>query len=462
MPEQSPPPLHIDAIAASVVRILGTNSRGDLQSGTGYVVAPGIVATCAHVVNDMMASEPILLRFEDGQEAEAERLDTDTELDGALLSFDRKDGSPPALILGGECTWKAAFDGWGFSTYANGGGLALRGIVARPSTKDDQGRRSIELDCEQAAAANGTPMHGFSGSPVVVDGLVIGHVKRFLSDSADRMRPAFGKIYATPSASVHALLGRCRPATAVDRLPPVSLPAAGSEAAHADIDKLKAMLDTSQAERAAKEAFELQAAESLIQLGAPADALLALDKLPPGLRRDQLRALALAKTGSAESLAEAFRVLESLKSAGHRDPETLGILGGRYKDMWRRSGDRDHLRLSHGAYMAAVEADPGNHYTAINAAATALWLEDKVLSRRMAKDVFDRLQVVPRTARDCWHLATEAEALLLQGEHEAANVLYRKACASCDHAPGIVATIQRQLDLHERALGLAHTDLARP
>ncbi len=462
MNASSSSPLHIDAIAASTVCIVGTNNRGDLQSGTGYVVAPGIVATCAHVVDDMMASEPILLRFEDGHEAVAKRLESDAELDSALLSFDREDGEPPALPLGGDCTWKAAFDGWGFSTYANGGGLALRGIVARPSTRDDRSRPSIELDCEQAAAANGTPMHGFSGSPVVVDGQVIGHVKRFLSDSADKLRPAFGKVYATPSASVHALLRRCRPATAADSLPPVSLPAAGSEAARADVDKLKAMLDASRAERVAKEAFELQAAESLIQLGAPADALPALDTLPPGLRREQLRALALAKTGDAESLAEAFGVLESLKRAGHQDPETLGILGGRYKDLWRRSGDREHLRQSHDAYMAAVDADPGNHYTAINAAATALWLEDEASSRRIAKEVFQRLQAVPRTARDCWHLATEAEALLLQGHHEAAVALYRKACASCDHAPGIVATIQRQLDLHERALGLTRTDLARP
>lgn len=451
--------LHIDVIAASTVCIVGTNDRGDLKSGTGYVVATGIVATCAHVVSDMMASEPILLRFENGHEVVAQRLNADTELDGALLSFDPKDEGPPALPLGGECTWKAAFDGWGFSTYTNGGGLALRGIVARPSTKDDQGRRSIELDCEQAAAANGTPMHGFSGSPVVVDGLVIGHVKRFLSDSADRFRPAFGKIYATPSTAVHALLRQCRPETAIKDLAPVTLPFANSDAARADVDKLNAMLGASHAERTAKEAFELQAAESLIQLGAPGDAMVALDRLPQGLRRDQLRVLAMAKIGTAESLAEAFLVLESLKGAGHRDPETIGILGGRYKDLWRRSGDRQHLKQSHGAYMSATEADPNNHYTAINAAATALWLEDKALSQRVAKEVFDRLQATPRTARDCWHLATEAEALLLLGEREAAYVLYRKACASCDHAAGIVETIQRQLNLHEQVLGLDYTDL---
>ena len=454
--------LNIDDIAASTVFIYGTDTRGDRKSGTGYVVASGIVATCDHVVRDMLDGEPLMLRFDDGTEARATRLSpSDPELDSALLSFNRDDGGPPALVLGGECTWKANFDCWGFSTYASGQGLSLRGIVGRASITDDQGRRAIELDCDQAYAANGTPMHGFSGSPVLVDGLVIGHVKRFLSDPADKMRPAFGKIYATPSASVHALLKQFHAATASNGLPQMDIPPSDSAAARADIEKLKAMLDSSRAERAAKEAFELQAAESLIQLGSPSDAIQALERLPSSLRRDQLMALSLAKTGTKEGLDKAFRLLEELGTLGHRDVETAGILGGRYKDLWRETGIREHLEKSHATYLSAFKTNPDDPYPGINAAATALWLGERDLSQRVARDVLALLQARPRSARDCWHHATEAEARLLLGEREAARALYRKACESCDYAPGILLTIGRQLNQHEEVLGLERTHLTR-
>lgn len=458
MPDALQLALDIKVIAASTVLILGTDSRGDRKSGTGYVVAAGIVATCDHVVCNMLEGEPITLRFDDGVETSATRLLHDPELDSALLSFQRADGRPLALALGGECTWKANFDSWGFSTYANGQGLSLRGIVGHPSMTDDQGRCSIELDCDQAAAANGTPMHGFSGSPVIVDGLVVGHVKRFLADPADKLRPAFGKIYATPSASVHALLKQCHVIAAGESLPQMAVPPASSAAARADIEKLKAMLDTSRTERVAMEAFELQAAESLIQLDAPTDAVDALGRIPSSLRRDQLMALGMAKTGTPQALDEAFRILGALVNAGHGDPETAGILGGRYKDLWRQSGVREHLERSHATYLDAFVASH-NPYSGINAAATAFWLGDKALSQRIARNVSELLQATPRSARDCWHLATEAEAMLLLGERNTANALYAKACDSCEHAPGIVAIIERQLNMHEETLGFDRTNL---
>jgi hypothetical protein len=326
---------------------------------------------------------------------------------------------------------------------------------------DDQGHRSIELDCDQAAAANGTPMHGFSGSPVVVDGLVVGHVKRFLSDCGDKFRPAFGKIYATPSASVYALLKQCHAVPASDSLPQMTVPPANSAAARADIEKLKAMLDSSRTERVARETFELQAAESLIQLDAPNDAVQSLGNLPWSLRRDQLIALSLAKTGTKEGLTEAIRLLEALRNAGHRDAETTGILGGRYKDLWQVSSNREHLEKSHAIYMEAFETNPHDPYPGINAAATALWLDNRDLSQRVARNVLAVLQARPRSARDCWHLATEAEAELLLGDRKAANALYLKACESCERAPGILATIGRQLNRHEETLGLERTDLTR-
>lgn len=240
----------------------------------------------------------------------------------------------------------------------------------------------------------------------------------------------------------------------------MAVPPANSAAARTDIEKLKAMLDSSRTERAAKVAFELLAAESLIQLDAPVDAVQALGGIPLSLRRDQLMALGMAKTGTPQALEEAFRILEALGNAGHTDPETAGILGGRYKDLWLQSGARVHLEKSHATYMDAFEASL-NPYPGINAAATAFWLGDQALSQNIARRVLKLLQATPPSARDCWHLATEAEAMLLLGDHNTANALYTKACESCDHASGIVAIIERQLNLHENKLGLARTDLTR-
>ena len=453
--------LDIDAIAASTVLIRGTDVRGNRKSGTGYVVARGIVATCDHVVRDMLEQDPITLCFDDGREALATRLAGNADLDSALLSFECADGGPPALTLGGRCTWKANFDCWGFSAYAKGEGLSLCGVIGRQAMRDDQGHESIELDCNQAAAANGTPMHGFSGSPVVVDGRVVGHVKRFLSDPTDKLRPAFGKIYAAPSDSVHALLKQCNLVAHDQILPAMDVPPARSVAAKADVEKLNAMLASSRADRLAREAFELQAAESLIQLGAPSDAVEALRTMPTSLRNSQLMALGLAKAAGQENLDEAFEILDGLGKAGHHDAETAGILGGRYKDLWRESGQSEHLRKSHGTYLQAFQSGARHPYPGINAAATALWLGNPELARHLAREVLDSLHASPPSARDAWHLATEAEARLLLGDRQESGVLYIRACIYCDHAPGIVDTIERQLNRHEDTLGLDRTTLPR-
>ena len=72
----------------------------------------------------------------------------------------------------------------------------------------------------------------------------------------------------------------------------------------------------------------------LIERGSP---LLAHEAVSEGLRfwpRDprlrQLSALALARGGAA---AGANRILRQLYDEGHRDEETLGILGRTHKDM---------------------------------------------------------------------------------------------------------------------------------
>ena len=50
-------------------------------------------------------------------------------------------------------------------------------------------------------------VHGFSGSPVMVEKLVVGHLSRILGDDEYAGRAAYGLLYATPSEAVLKLLG---------------------------------------------------------------------------------------------------------------------------------------------------------------------------------------------------------------------------------------------------------------
>ncbi len=79
--------------AASVVRLTST-ACGRVQSGSGFVVAPNLVATNAHVVS---AAEEVLLETPDGQRAGGAVVALDPRVDLALVSADL---DRPALPLG--------------------------------------------------------------------------------------------------------------------------------------------------------------------------------------------------------------------------------------------------------------------------------------------------------------------------------------------------------------------------
>jgi hypothetical protein len=46
-----------------------------------------------------------------------------------------------------------------------------------PDSKDDQKAPVLLLRSKQIAAGEGASLHGFSGSPVLVSGMVVGHLK---------------------------------------------------------------------------------------------------------------------------------------------------------------------------------------------------------------------------------------------------------------------------------------------
>jgi hypothetical protein len=441
----------IERITAACAYITSSNLNGMSVGGTGYLVDASRVATCAHVV-ERSVRETIRVRFE-GFETSVSDLHVDHDNDCAVLELAAAPTAVEPLPLGGECIWKAPWDGYGYPGVGNGTGVTTSGIISNPHARDDLRVSVLELTSPEAAAGMATPLHGFSGSPVVVDGAVVGHIKRFLSDPDNEKRPAFGKVYAVKADCVSALLGRpaMGPRPAVDAPPPDSAPHASQ------VKKVLDLLERWSGRDMPHEKALLVVAESLIQLGEPQKALEVLNSPRCGLRDIQLRALALAKIPGGAQLGAAVTLLERLWATS-KDAETGGLLAGRYKQQWKNSGNEADLRRCHQTYLAAFDRS-GEFYPGINAAATALWLGDKALSRDLARRVLVVLRLVATPERDAWYHATEAEAHLLLEDVDAAKVCYRRAVHRCDHAPETVRTMQAQAEEDLRHLGRERDEL---
>jgi len=442
--------IDISEIVAACGLIETEDSRG-----TGYLVSENRAATCAHVVEG--AGEVAIAIDFNGIKRFARVRSVNRKSDCALLILEKPLQGVRPLPLGGQCKWKAPWDAYGFPESGKGAGVTMMGIVSNPNAQDDLKASVLELTSPEVAAGMASPLHGFSGSPVLVDGVVVGHLKRYLPDFENPGRPAYGKVYATHSACVLRLLGgeSTRPG---DDPPPVDPPPSGSPSAVDDSRRVRQLLESWSATKEArlklpKGTGELVAAEALIQLGEPGQALTLLKAVPPTLRVDQLRALALAKTKVPENIDASIEILKKLRRSGHLDEETGGILAGRYKQKWQETGNKRFLEQSFNVYRDTFKLTK-DYYPGINAAATALWLKKPSESKRIARMVLSRLEKVPQEQMDHWQLATKGEAYLLIGELDKAKKSYGKAVERCAHAKGSVQIMQQQARLDLKVMGL--------
>jgi hypothetical protein len=169
----------------------------------------------------------------------------------------------------------------------------------------------------------------------------------------------------------------------------------------------------------------------------PAQAILKAIKVrfSHDLRCKQLQALLWSNTGRLDDARLSLEHEERNRST--IDEETCGILAGVYKRLWKKSQNADWLRKCQQCYRKGWQrSSETNGYLGINAAYTALNLEQESVARSLAAEVGRMLEkrlqdfVTLRSglALNYWDQVMLAEALLYEDPQRAA-ALYREAFA---------------------------------
>ena len=171
------------------------------------------------------------------------------------------------------------------------------------------------------------------------------------------------------------------------------------------------------------------------------DALLGTESL----RLRQLFALSLSKSGAPEAARD---YLEPYYKANTEDPETAGILGSIYKELFKKNQQTSLALQSRDTYLKNFEAT-GNYYTGINAAAMSAMVMQASKSREIAKRVIQSIQ--PDTI-DFWELATLGEACLLTKEKVRSTEFYIKAKKAAGTDWGKITSVYHQLWLLNHVL----------
>lgn len=173
-----------------------------------------------------------------------------------------------------------------------------------------------------------------------------------------------------------------------------------------------------------------KAAEGLIKLGKKDDAIEMLEQIekcfPKSIRPKQLRALALARRGQQNDLADAQEILGELHSLNHLDPETLGIYGRTWMDRYKISNNLFDLSQSRKYYAEAFAKSPDDYYTGINAASKSIFLgeiDDGMKYASLVEKIIENQAIED----DYWKTATIAEVLLIQKKYKEAGKIYQQA-----------------------------------
>jgi len=168
--------------------------------GTGYLVRPDCLLTCQHVVAS--EGEKVRVRFSFG-EFDARVGAVDEHSDCAVLHLAQPIVEIAPLSLAVESAQQgSAWACYGFPAATMQSGFLLEGYVQDASGEDLQHRPALVLYSRNITA--GAELQGFSGSPVVASGRVIGQLCQVVPD--DNSGAQFGVVYACPARVLARLL----------------------------------------------------------------------------------------------------------------------------------------------------------------------------------------------------------------------------------------------------------------
>ena len=181
--------------------------------------------------------------------------------------------------------------------------------------------------------------------------------------------------------------------------------------------------------------------ESLVHLGHYARARNLAHELlskTDDLRAKQLYALSLSKSGVPEAAQE---YLEGVAKDHPDDPETMGILGSIYKELFKKNKSPKFATLSRDTYEKNFQLTK-SYYTGINAAAMSMLAGQARRGKEIAAEV---LTILKNPEYDFWEAATQAEAYLLLKERPKAEESYRHARSMASTDWGKVSSVYNQL-----------------
>lgn len=156
------------------------------------------------------------------------------------------------------------------------------------------------------------------------------------------------------------------------------------------------------------------------------------------LRVDQLLALSLSKSGSPET---ALAQLELAYRRNPEDSETAGILGGIYKELFKKHQDSKYAILSRDTYSKNFDITK-SYYTGINAASMSAIAGRAKQGREIASRV---IELIDAHTKNFWELATLAEAFLLTKDRPSSVQRYIEARQLAGNDWGKITSVYNQL-----------------
>lgn len=156
-------------------------------------------------------------------------------------------------------------------------------------------------------------------------------------------------------------------------------------------------------------------------------------------RYKQLHALSISKLGTPEA---ALEIMEPVYKQFPDDPESAGILGSIYKELFKKNQSTAFAIKSRDTYFQNFSVTK-NYYTGINAASMSAMAGQASRGREIATEVIAMLE--NNSTDDFWKLATLGEACMLIKNRSRAVEYFVQARKHVGNDWGKITSVHNQL-----------------